>query len=199
MSTPNDDIPRCSAHTSSGRPCKQRPIRGGTVCATHGGSAPQVRRKAEARLAQLELARQVSTWGGQVDVSPPEALLELVRSKAAEVAYWNYRVAQLSDDERAGLLLSRSEKGRSAQGPVNLKTKTVGAHVFLERLHKAQDQLAAYSAAAVRAGIDEALVRIAAVQASAVIELARRAIDAARRDLAADADSILLALIDGGQ
>ena len=64
-------------------------------------------------------------------------------------------------------------------------------------LHKAQDQLAAYSAAAIRAGVDEAMVRVAAVQAAAVVELVRRAIDAARTDLKTDPDAILLQLIGG--
>ena len=61
-----------------------------------------------------------------------------------------------------------------------------------------QDQLAAYSASAIRAGVDEALVKIAAVQASAVIDLARRAIDAARERPDAAADVILLELVGGG-
>lgn len=42
---------RCTAHSSrTGNPCRQSPIRGGTVCRFHGGSAPQVRRKAQERL-----------------------------------------------------------------------------------------------------------------------------------------------------
>jgi hypothetical protein len=39
------------------RPCKRRPIRGGTVCPYHGGKAPQVKKKAERRmLAMVEPA-----------------------------------------------------------------------------------------------------------------------------------------------
>lgn len=44
---------RCSAKsTRTGQPCKLPPIKGGTVCATHGGAAPQVKRKAEERIAE---------------------------------------------------------------------------------------------------------------------------------------------------
>lgn len=43
----------CSAKRSNGTPCKSAAIRGGTVCRVHGGSAPQVRRKAEERLKAL--------------------------------------------------------------------------------------------------------------------------------------------------
>lgn len=44
------EIVRCSARTSAGKPCKRTPMRGASVCASHGGSAPQVRRKAQERI-----------------------------------------------------------------------------------------------------------------------------------------------------
>jgi hypothetical protein len=43
----------CTAKRSNGEACNKPPIKGGTVCATHGGSAPQVRRKAALRLLEL--------------------------------------------------------------------------------------------------------------------------------------------------
>lgn len=43
----------CTAKRTNGEPCTKPPIKGGTVCATHGGSAPQVRRKATMRLLEL--------------------------------------------------------------------------------------------------------------------------------------------------
>lgn len=52
MATPT---PRrqCTAKNRRGTRCEQAPIKGGTVCKTHGGSAPQVRRKAALRLQEL--------------------------------------------------------------------------------------------------------------------------------------------------
>ncbi|GAA5147304.1 hypothetical protein GCM10023340_19520 [Nocardioides marinquilinus] len=41
---------RCVARNRKGEPCKKYPIEGAVVCATHGGSAPQVRRKAQERI-----------------------------------------------------------------------------------------------------------------------------------------------------
>jgi hypothetical protein len=44
---------KCTAKTSTGTPCKSWAIQGGRVCRTHGGSAPQVKAKARARLEAL--------------------------------------------------------------------------------------------------------------------------------------------------
>jgi hypothetical protein len=44
----------CKAHSArTGAPCKKYAIRGSTVCDTHGGSAPQVKAKAEQRLREM--------------------------------------------------------------------------------------------------------------------------------------------------
>lgn len=66
----------CKAHTKRG-PCKHSPIHGGVVCQTHGGSAPQVKKKAQERLADL--------------IDPNRALRE-----AARLAYSDIR--ELYDD-----------------------------------------------------------------------------------------------------
>lgn len=44
---------QCTAKNRRGERCEKAPIKGGTVCKTHGGSAPQVRRKAALRLLEL--------------------------------------------------------------------------------------------------------------------------------------------------
>ena len=53
MSQPDTGRRYCSARRSDGQPCQKAPIAGGSVCRTHGGSAPQVRRKAALRLQEL--------------------------------------------------------------------------------------------------------------------------------------------------
>lgn len=187
----------CGAKTRSGKPCRQTPMLGQRRCRMHGGATPVALRAAERRIAIMEAARQVEVWGGRLDVNPAEALLELVQSKAAEVAYWNWRVADLDESERAGLLVAETQFGVGPQGPVDTTTRKASPHVFVVMLHKAQDQLASFSAAALRAGVDEALVRLATVQASAVVEFARRAIEVAREQPDVAADVILLELVGG--
>lgn len=45
---------KCTAHSArTGLPCKRDAIAGGTVCPTHGGRAPQVKKKAQERLREL--------------------------------------------------------------------------------------------------------------------------------------------------
>jgi hypothetical protein len=50
-----DESRQCSAHRAdgSGERCRKAAIMGGTVCATHGGQAPQVKKSARERLAEL--------------------------------------------------------------------------------------------------------------------------------------------------
>lgn len=45
---------QCTAKsTTTGERCRKAAIKGGTVCTSHGGKAPQVRRKAALRLLEL--------------------------------------------------------------------------------------------------------------------------------------------------
>src|SRR3989304_6396929 len=78
-------MPRCKAKSKHG-PCKASAIKGGMVCGMHGGRAPQVRRKAAERLADL--------------IDPDRALRE-----AARLAYSD--IGALLDD-RGNLLPIRA-------------------------------------------------------------------------------------------
>lgn len=170
----------CGAKTRDGDPCRNPPMSGATRCRMHGGATPRGRAAAERRLAEAEAVRHVTAFGARTDITAPEALLELVQSKAAEVAYWDGRVAELGDDARAGLLMAKTEQGLGPQGPVDTETRQAGPHVYVVMLHKAQDQLAAYSAAAIRAGVDRAMVEAVTLQAAWLLPLLYEAITAAR-------------------
>ena len=104
----------CGAKTRDGDLCRNPPMTGRRRCRMHGGSTPRSKQAAERRLAEAEAIRAVNEWGGRTDVTPPQALLELVQTKAQEVAFWDWRVSELSDTERAGLLLT---KPRSTDEP----------------------------------------------------------------------------------
>jgi hypothetical protein len=53
---------RCHGHRPDGSLCKRWAIRGGFVCPTHGGRAPQVRLAARRRLTEVALSRTFAAW-----------------------------------------------------------------------------------------------------------------------------------------
>lgn len=79
-----DDLmatPRCSAKSKqTGEQCKQRPVKGGTVCRFHGGAAPQVQAAAEQRELEAKADAEVrKLWVGLDQATPvkdPVASLE---------------------------------------------------------------------------------------------------------------------------
>ena len=78
----------CTARKKDGTPCKRPPIKGGTVCMSHGGAAPQVRRKANERLLQ----------------GVPKMLSELKRIAFNDSIPANVRLAAIRDWlDRAGI------------------------------------------------------------------------------------------------
>ncbi len=100
---------RCRATSKThGGQCKQPPIPGGTVCHYHGGAAPQVKLKAEQRLARLEVPA-IDTMAylmEQAHAYPSTAyqaardVLDRVRGKAAETVR----------QEHSGVLVLRHEQ-----------------------------------------------------------------------------------------
>lgn len=105
----DQDIPRCTATNSAGQPCRNRPIRGGTVCSTHGGSAPQVRAAAAARRLEARIAGEVQAAGWEPITDPLAAysdlagevwaFKELARAQVNELQSWELTIGSFSGDE----------------------------------------------------------------------------------------------------
>lgn len=142
------------------------------------------------------MARTVAGWGGRLNVNPAEALLELVQTKAAEVAYWRHRTLELGPDQLAGLLVAKTEQGVGPQGPVDTETRQAGPHVFVTMLHKAEEQLAKYCEAAIRAGATQVMVDMAKAQGAASIDEFRRLIHLARTRPDTAPDELILVLLE---
>lgn len=88
METTDDPEPmerrRCTAHSSqTGERCKRTPVKGATVCASHGGRAPQVRAKAAERVAVAELAQGLTQLAPQLAADGHHPLEHLVDAVAA--------------------------------------------------------------------------------------------------------------------
>ena len=78
----------CVAHTSrTGLPCKRHAIRGGTVCPSHGGRAPQVARKAASIMLGLR-DKGMAEMDMQLTAHevPPNTVLALVVGLTKTVA-----------------------------------------------------------------------------------------------------------------
>ncbi len=178
---------RCKARNRAGQPCGRAPILGAEVCYTHGGATPQVkaaaaRRQAE-KLAARDAAKAVQLFGGRRDISPAEALLELVQTKAAEVWYWRARVAEV-DEDALTWGVTKVKSGGDDHGT----TEEAKASVLYLQMRQAEQDLASYSAAALRAGVEQAMVNIAQQQAKQIITVLRIAVADPRLGVTADSD-----------
>lgn len=105
------EIPRCAAKKTNGEPCTQRPIRGGTVCATHGGRAPAVKAAAAVRLLQAKVGKELAQRSIEPVTDPLAryaelagevwAWLELCREQVNRLESWDYTDARLVQDAKA--------------------------------------------------------------------------------------------------
>lgn len=151
---------RCVARTSSGNPCRRAPIRGGTVCPSHGGRAPQVKAAAERRQTAQALeadARAVLAFEAVQPVEDPVlALAELAAEVRATVRALGQRVNALQDPRYVS----------------PLGTEQTRAELTL--LGQYQDRLARMLTALGQFDLDERRVRLTEAQVRAVAHVVER-------------------------
>ncbi len=85
--------PLCTAKSSrTGDPCKLHAIDGGTVCHTHGGSAPQVKQRAAERIRELlhpalaRLAKLIESDDERVALGAVKSVLAFVPPEVVQEA-----------------------------------------------------------------------------------------------------------------
>lgn len=194
--------PGCTAHTSSGRPCKRPPNRGMSVCNSHGGRAPQAIAGREKRAREDQARADAQRFAARTDIHPADALLELVHYQAGIVTYWRGRVEELqAEDLEWGTTQHR--EGSGPEGPIDVETKEAVPHIAYKLLTEAQDKLAAYASAALKAGVEERKVRLAENQGQLVAQAIRAILDAldlteAQRELVPTVVPAQLRMIAGG-
>lgn len=166
---------RCKATARSGEQCRRPSMKGGTVCASHGGKSPQVKAAAARRLAEQEAAKAVRLFAAPVDIDPARALVELVQWTAGEVAYWREQVRALADGNPEALTwgITREKQGGEDHG-TTLEAKPNVAYLMLT---DAQDRLAKYATAALKAGVEERRVKLAEDQGALVAQVIRSILD----------------------
>lgn len=100
MTTP-DGKRRCTAtSTRSGKPCQAPPIKGGTVCVTHGGRAPQVKAAAARRLEEQKVRAELDRH--HIQVQPGQDPYEVLDTTLGQLVGLRDRlggiVTRLEDD-----------------------------------------------------------------------------------------------------
>ena len=89
---------KCKAHRQDGQPCQAWAIRGATVCRVHGGSAPQVKRKAAENMALVrENSLEKFLLQLEADVVQPQTVLNAARDMHIELEKMREREANLAN------------------------------------------------------------------------------------------------------
>ena len=170
---------RCSAKRRNGEGCGAWAVKGATVCRMHGGSSPQARAAAARRVQEEKAAKAAQRLAQPITTDPSQALLDLVSSAAGEVAYWRARVDEIQhrDEKRLTSGLTKITEGKDRGGVTTLRTVETIAAIEYRMWTAAQDRLAQYATAALRAGVEERRVRIAEDQGALVAQVIRRILD----------------------
>ena len=148
--------------------CKRAAIAGGTVCHMRGAAASQVKQKAALRVAQQQAEIMVDRLGGRTDVSPEQAVLDLVMEAAANVEVYRRLLVEI------GLPADADES----------------AHPLIPLYNAERDRLFTFASTAAKIGISELVVRISERQGKKLVEILEAVIvdptlglDAVQRDV----------------
>lgn len=165
---------RCGARTKAGRPC-QKAAGWGTShpgageCRLHTGSTPAGELRGQIMLAR----RDMVAMGSPLPIEPHEAILECIRITAGEVAFCSERIAELELSDLVGPVLTSSVRDGDETHEETRREGAPTVHVWIAVRARAMDRLVGYSAAALRAGIEERRVRIAESQAQLLAQAVR--------------------------
>lgn len=165
---------RCRAKAkSTGERCARYAIEGGTTCRVHGGASKGAKAAAARRIAAGKAAKAMRLFAEPETVDPSQALLDLVHWTAGEVTYWRAQVRALAEESADALTWSKTRHeegvGVGSEGGYGSKdVEEAAPHVAYAMLSAAQDRLAKYATAALRAGVEERRVKLAEQQGELV-------------------------------
>lgn len=154
----------CRGHTNVWQDCTQWRIKGGKVCKTHGGSAPQVKAAAAERVRVEKVRKMAATYGAPRDVSPDAFLLELVSISAGAVWWLREIISELDPGALVyGEKQTTHQEGHGPEGPVDITTVVHGAgiNVWMEMYLAEREHGRKASSDALRAGVEERQIQLA--------------------------------------
>ena len=145
---------------------------GSGPCKLHGGMTP-----AHITAARTKQARDaVATYGLPRNIDPAKALLEEVHRTAGHVAWLAAKVAESDEDSLVGIA-EETEKS-ATQFPGTDTKHAARPNVWLDLYQHERTHLVRVSKAALDAGINERLVKLAEQQGTMLAEIIRRSADA---------------------
>jgi hypothetical protein len=172
------DPRKCSARRSDGGLCEKFAMSGQRVCRKHGGAAPQARAAAERRVVEGKARAVMVTYGGKIETTATEALLEEVQRTAGHVAWLGDRVREIeseaavagSDGEHPLVWgVTKSKSGGEDRGV----TEEAVPSVWLKLYQQERTHLVRVCSEAIRAGIEERRVRLAEAQGALIAQAIR--------------------------
>lgn len=152
----------CTSHNRAGNPCGKRPIKGGSVCTSHGGKAPQVKAKAAEREAEAEAVGLLTKHGGVVPVTDPlSELAELAGRAKRLVLVLDDKVDELTrirftDDKGSEQLRSEVAVYIAMFDKLRAILVDMLKHGIMERLAKVEEEKARILVDALAAGLRDA-------------------------------------------
>lgn len=163
----------CGARTRQGGTCQKPPLNGATRCRLHGGASPNSLAKAQQRITDAAASRELARLGiTHRDIHPGDALIELVQYQASIVDFWRRKVSEL-EEPALTWGLTKSKTGGDDRGD----TYEAKPNIAYTLLDQAQQRLAEYASAALKAGVDERRVRLAESAGALVAQAIRQVLD----------------------
>jgi hypothetical protein len=171
---------QCVATASStGERCTKAPIRGATVCATHGGSVGRVKAAAARREAEAAATAAAAKYGAPVTTTSPAALRDELNRTAGIIDWLTARVQALDEGdltwgtERRIIKTPGPGQGSQQSAPQMEVTQSGRPHVYVAMLERERHHLAGVAAEMARLGIEARVARaaeLAGAQIVAVLE-----------------------------
>jgi hypothetical protein len=144
-------MPKCvSRRKRDGEPCTQWALKGTDKCRQHAGISA----------AERTVRRATATYGVPRDITPGPALLEEVKISAGHVEWLRGKVAGLEPDSLTwGVAEVATKQATEFTGTDT--TERAALNVWLEAYHRERRYLLDVCKAALAAGCEERLVRVA--------------------------------------
>jgi hypothetical protein len=174
---PADHPRRCTATARSGERCRRAAIPGGNVCASHGGSARQVRAAAARRVAaeRVESVAREVLGTPSINVDPADAMLAALQDAAGMLSIFQAAAAPL---RLPGSDLGASDPWRT-DGVIGVDHLGDGApHVLVTLIGTWTDRVVSIASACRKAGVDERRVQMSEDRGRELVRCLRAAADA---------------------